>query len=93
MWNLAVNSYLTSYAKNILNSLVLAMDEVRMKAVRKAKWKMKQTYFWFIYGEDDEISFTWSQNCEAQLTGFTGVLLSDGYQAYTSVITTINKAD
>ncbi|MCL1127658.1 IS66 family transposase [Shewanella surugensis] len=82
--------------KNILTSSVLAMDEVPMKAGRKAKGKMKQTYFWPIYGEDDEVAFTWSQSrggqhAKAQLTGFKGVLLSDGYQAYTSVIKTLNN--
>ena len=48
--------------KNILNSSVFAMDKVPLKAGRKAKVKMKQTYFWPIYGEDDEVAFTWSQN-------------------------------
>ena len=38
------------------------MDEVPMKAVHKAKWKMKQTYFLPIYGGDDEVAFTWLQN-------------------------------
>ena len=82
--------------KHILLSSILAMDEVPMKAGVKSKGKMKQTYFWPIYGEEDEIAFTWSasrgsQHAKAQLTGFIGVLLSDGYQAYTSVISALNK--
>ena len=82
--------------KHILASSTLAMDEVPMKAGRKAKGKMKQTYFWPIYGEDDEVAFTWSssrgaKHAKEQLTGFSGVLLSDGYQAYTSVIRTLNR--
>ncbi|WP_220783646.1 IS66 family transposase, partial [Shewanella sairae] len=84
--------------KHILLSSILAMDEVPMKAGLKSKGKMKQTYFWPIYGEEDEIAFTWStnrgsQHAKAQLTGFNGVLLSDGYQAYTSVISALNKDD
>lgn len=84
--------------KHILASSILAMDEVPMKAGRKAKGKMQQTYFWPIYGEDDEVAFTWSKNrgaqhAKEQLTGFNGVLLSDGYQAYTSVITSLNESD
>ncbi|WP_220783746.1 IS66 family transposase, partial [Shewanella sairae] len=84
--------------KHILLSSILAMDEVTMKAGLKSKGKMKQTYFWPIYGEEDEIAFTWStnrgaQHAKAQLTGFNGVLLSDGYQAYTSVISALNKDD
>ena len=48
--------------KHILQSQVLAMDEVPMKAGRKSKagrspGQMKQTYFWPIYGEDDEVAF------------------------------------
>jgi transposase len=82
--------------KHTLTSSVLAMDEVPMKAGRQAKGKMKQTYFWPIYGEEDEVAFTWSssrgaQHAKIQLTGFSGVLLSDGYQAYTSVVKTLNR--
>ena len=54
------------------------MDEVPMKAGLKAKEKIKQTYFWTIYGEDDEVALTWSQNrgtqhAKVQLIAFTGV--------------------
>ena len=82
----------------MMTNSVLAMDEVPMKAGRKAKGKMKQTYFWPIYGEDDEVAFTWSkgrgaQHAKEQLINFNGVLLTDGYQAYTSVVTALNKTD
>lgn len=48
---------------------------------------MQATWYWPIYGEDDEICFTWSTSrgsahVEQQLDGFEGVLLSDGYAAY-----------
>ena len=68
--------------RHILQSKVLAMDEVPMKAGRKGKGKMQQTYFWPMYGEDDEVAFTWSRNrshqhAVDQLTGFSGTLLTD----------------
>ena len=68
--------------RHILQSKVLAMDEVPMKAGRKSKGKMRQTYFWPIYGEGDEIAFTWSrsrghQHAVNQLTDFSGTLLTD----------------
>lgn len=84
--------------KHILLSKVLAMDEVPIKAGRKAKGKMQQTYYWPIYGEDDEIAFTWSTSrghlhAVAQLKDFNGTLLTDGYAAYNKAIAKLNKAD
>jgi hypothetical protein len=90
--------------RNILSGNNLAMDEVPMKAGRintsngttsRTTSKMKQTYFWPLYGEQDEVAFTWSKSrgmCHAmeQLKDFTGTLLTDGYSAYTSVVKTLN---
>ena len=83
--------------KNILKSKVLAMDEVPIKAGKAGKGKMKQTYFWPIYGEEDEVAFTWSASRSAahaieQLTGFNGTLLTDGYPAYTKAVDTLKSA-
>ncbi|NIR32269.1 MAG: transposase, partial [Gammaproteobacteria bacterium] len=39
---------------------VVAMDETPIKAGRKAKGQMRQAYFWPLYGEADEVSFTYS---------------------------------
>lgn len=74
------------------------MDEVPIKAGRKAKGKMQQTYFWPIYAEDNEIAFTWSksrgtQHAISQLEGFSGTLLSDGYSAYTKAVKQLNAED
>jgi transposase len=73
----------------MLQSSALAMDEVPMKAGRKQKGKMQQTYFWPIDGEQDEVAFTWStsrgggaQHAINQLSGFSGTLLTDRYVAY-----------
>lgn len=74
--------------RHILDSRVLAMDETPIKAGRnKAKGKMAQGWYWPLYGEEHEVSFTFSpsrakQVIEDQLSGFTGTLLSDGYNAY-----------
>jgi transposase len=89
--------------RHILQSKVLAMDEVPMKAgVKKGAGKqpgnMKQSYFWPIYGEQDEIAFTWSAgrgmaHAKQQLEGFVGTLLTDGYAAYTKTVKTLNKKE
>ena len=36
------------------------MDEVPIKAGRQGQGKMQQTYYWPLYGEEDEVAFTWS---------------------------------
>jgi transposase len=84
--------------KHILTSQVLGMDEVPIKAGRKSKGKMKQTYFWPIYGDSDEIAFTWSKtrgtaHAVEQLQGFSGTLISDGYLAYTKAVKQLNQQD
>jgi transposase len=73
--------------KSILQSKTLAMDETPIKAGRKQKGKMRTAYFWPIYGDRDEIAFTYSssraqQHVLDQLKGFQGTLLTDGYTAY-----------
>ena len=83
---------------NILKSLVLGMDEVPIKAGKKSKGKMNQTYFWPIYGDSDEIAFTWSKTRGAahaieQLTGFNGTLITDGYSGYTKALKKLNEED
>lgn len=73
--------------QHILQSKVLAMDETSIKAGRQQKGQIQATWYWPIYGEYDEICFTWSASrgsahIKQQLEGFEGVLLSDGYAAY-----------
>jgi len=67
-------------AQHLLQSRVLAMDEVPIKAGRQA-------YFWPIYGEDDESVFHYApsrahHHVQAFLGEFSATLLSDGYEAY-----------
>ena len=74
--------------EHILQSRVLAMDETPIKAGRKAKGKMRQGYLWPLYGEADEIVFTYTPSRAAghvrDVLGesFSGTLVSDGYEAY-----------
>ena len=74
--------------EHILQSRVLAMDETPIKAGRKAKGRMRQGYLWPLYGEADEIVFTYTPSRAAghvrDVLGesFSGTLVSDGYEAY-----------
>ena len=78
--------------KNVLRSRVLAMDETPIKAgkSKKKKGRMHQGYYWPLYGDQDEIVFTYSDSrarrvIEQLLSDeFSGTLLSDGYKAYAS---------
>jgi hypothetical protein len=63
------------------------MDETPIKAGRAGKGALKTTWYWPVYGEDNEICFTWSasrgsEHVKRQLGDFSGTLLSDGYAAY-----------
>jgi transposase len=73
--------------QHILQSRVLAMDETPIKAGKAGRGKLKQTWYWPVYGEADEICFSWSRSrgkahVVDQLGAFAGTLLSDGYAAY-----------
>ena len=73
---------------SILQSKVLAMDETPIKAGLSGKGTMKKAWFWPVYGDGDEVAFTYSasrgrQHIERTLKEhFSGVLISDGYAAY-----------
>lgn len=71
---------------SILQSKVLTMDDTKVKAGR-AKGKMKQGYFWPLYGDNDEIVFLFSSSrggslIKEQLQNFEGTLVTDGYAVY-----------
>ena len=74
-------------SRHLLQSRILAMDETPIKAGRKKKGKMRQAYFWPIYGDADEMVFHYAesrahQHVQTFLGDFNGTLLSDGYEAY-----------
>jgi transposase len=74
--------------ENVLRSKVLAMDETPIKAGKAGKGKLKNAWFWPLYGDQHEVVFTYSasrgrQHIETTLKSqFQGTLLSDGYAAY-----------
>jgi transposase len=74
--------------RHILLSKILAMDETPIRAGRERnQHKMHRGYLWPIYGDGDEIAFTFSPSrgrahvLEA-LGDFEGTLLCDGWSAY-----------
>lgn len=72
---------------NVLQSHVLAIDETSIKAGNKKKGKLHQGYYIPVYGDQDEMVFNYSpsksrQHIEAVLSGYQGVILSDGNSAY-----------
>ncbi|MCP3955066.1 MAG: IS66 family transposase [Desulfobacterales bacterium] len=72
---------------SVLRSRVLAMDETPIKAGRKSKGKMHKAYYWPLYGDRDEVVFTFSRtrgiaHVKSSLAEFSGTLVSDGYSAY-----------
>jgi len=75
--------------EHILLSKVLAMDETPIKAGRAKPGKMKQTWFWPVYGQADEVCFIHSPSrgtkvvLEALGEHFDGTLVTDGHSAYT----------
>ena len=89
--------------QHILQSNVLAMDEVPIKAGRKKgagrkPGQMQQTYFWPVYGDGDEVAFTWSKSrgmahAKEQLHDFSGTLLTDGYAAYSKTVEQLNQQE
>lgn len=75
--------------EHIFESRVLAMDETHIKAGRMVgKQKMQSGYFWPLYGDADEVSFTFAnsrgQKVIQGLLGehVEGILLTDGYKVY-----------
>jgi transposase len=74
--------------RHILRSKILAMDETPIGAGREPpKGKMDRAWLWPIYGEADEIAFTYCRNHgRAQvlktLGDFSGTLFWDGWSAY-----------
>lgn len=73
--------------KSILQSLVILMDETPMKAGLKERGKMRQAYFWPVYGDKDEICFPWRESRAAKhvaeiLGGYSGIIETDGYLPY-----------
>jgi len=81
--------------ESILRSKVLAMDETPIKAGRRERGKMQTGYFWPVYGDKNEIVFPFSPSrahamVREVLGEYCGVLLSDGYDAYSRYAASVN---
>ncbi len=80
--------------KSVLQSRVLAMDETPIKAgkSKKKKGRMHQGYYWPLFGDQNEIVFTYADSRARRVIEqllndkFSGTLLSDGYKAYASYV-------
>jgi transposase len=74
--------------RHILLSKILAMDETPIRAgCDSGKHKMQRAWLWPIYGDSDEIAFTYSPergraHVLKSLGGYRGTLLCDGWSAY-----------
>ena len=88
-----------SQRDSVLQSRVLAMDETPCKVTKSKKkiGKMHQGYFWPMYGDKDEVVFTYSDSRGRRVIEqilneqFTGTLISDGYSAYASYMENTSK--
>ena len=73
---------------HILHSRILAMDETPIRAGRvPGGGRMHRAWLWPIYGDGDEVAFTYSphrgrSHVFETLGGFQGTLLCDGFSAY-----------
>ena len=86
----------------ILNSILkgkhIAIDETPIRYGRKSKAKMKQGYYWPLYGEEDEIYFHFSPSRASKVVydllgdHYDGTLITDGYQAYEKYANKVKSA-
>lgn len=72
---------------SILQSQVLTMEETPIKAGHKTRGKLQTSYFWPLYGDQDEIAFPFAASraervVREALGSFCGVLVTDGYKVY-----------
>lgn len=79
-----------SQLDSIRASAMLWMDETPMKAGRKELGKMRESYVWPVMGDKREVCFVWKESRAhkhvKEILGdkFEGVLLTDGYKAYSN---------
>ena len=77
----------TAQLQHVLQSEMLAIDETPIKAGLEKPGKMRICWYWPIYGQDDEVVFTFSRSrghkhLLATLGAYQGKILSDGHSAY-----------
>ena len=80
---------------SIVAGRVATMDETPIRAGRDRPGRMKRGYFWPVYGDRDEVVFPFSASrgeavVRETLRGFSGTLVTDGYEVYASYARTVN---
>jgi transposase len=80
---------------SIVAGRVVAMDETPIRAGRDRPGRMRRAYFWPVYGDRDEVVFPYSESrgdtaIRETLRGFSGTLLSDGYEVYHRYVQRVN---
>jgi transposase len=84
--------------RHILQSKVLCIDETPVKAGRKKPGTMAVAWYWPIFGEDNEVAFTFSPSRGHRhlldvLPGFTGTIVTDGHGAYTKFLRQVEAVE
>jgi len=74
---------------SIRESKIVTMDETPVKAGHnKGQRKLNSGYFWGVYGDKDEVNFHYARSRASPTIeevlggGFSGILQTDGYEAY-----------
>ncbi|HXJ78231.1 MAG TPA: IS66 family transposase [Candidatus Methylomirabilis sp.] len=80
---------------SVIAGHVATMDETPIRAGRDRPGRMKRGYFWPVYGDRDEVIFPFSESrsgaiVRETLQGFTGALVTDGYEVYEKYARTVN---
>jgi transposase len=80
---------------SIVAGSTATMDETPIRAGRDRPGHMRRAYFWPIYGDHNEVAFLYSPTRDGAivretLRGFTGTLLTDGYEVYNRYARTVN---
>ena len=84
--------------ESILSGKNIALDETPIRYGRKSKGKMKQGYYWPLYGEQDELYFHFSPTRASRVVfdllgeNYDGILLTDGYRAYEKYTNKVKSA-
>ena len=73
--------------QHVLQSKMLAIDETPIKAGWEKPGNLRLCWYWPIYGQDDQVVFTFSRSrghkhLLTTLGEYTGTILSDGHSAY-----------
>jgi transposase len=80
---------------SIVAGSVVTIDETPIRAGTNKQGRMRRGYFWPVYGDRDEVAFPFSPSrgdavVRETLRGFTGTMVTDGYEVYDRYAKTVN---